>query len=170
MNTTTTTNTAETVADKPKVIRKPRAQKPKVEATAEPKVEPKVKAAPKPKAEKPVKPSIPIYNFDTGYVDGPSDTLNTRVSRTPVDLGRFGAFPNATMTARDQASVEALRKQFGTKNFERRNLDAGVLRRLGERGCIEHVSGDEVSANTSFKLTRKGLGLPEARAKRTAAG
>lgn len=110
-----------------------------------------VKPAPAPKA---VKPSIQMHNFASAW-EQPSDVTNERVSRTKIDATRFGTLPNAAMTDRDRKALDALRGQFGGKAFSRSNIDAGILRRLGERGFVAHVSGSEVDANATFKLTNR---------------
>lgn len=164
-NAQTETSTTATEAPKVKRIRRPSATTPSKATVTKPKA---TKTATKPiKAAKPVaapkapKPPAPKYAFSTGYA-GPSDALNSRASRTPIDLSRFGQFTGSVMTERDETAVKALRKQFGEKPFARQNLDAGIIRRLGERGCIVHVSGANNASDAMFRLTNKGLGKADA--------
>lgn len=168
--TTTTASEATADAAAPKAKRttkvKPKPA-PKAKEAAKPAATKPVKPKPTPKAERPTKPSIPAHTFKSGY-DGPSDVLTSNASRTAIDLSRFGQHVSAPMTARDEAAVAGLRSTFGAKAFQRSNLDAGILRRLGERGCIVHVSGSAVEATATFRLTNKGLGKAEPRARKVA--
>ncbi len=102
------------------------------------------------------KPSVPMHSIKTDW-SGPSKGVNSRVSRTPIDPAVFGTLPDAAMTERDRKNLIALKAAFGGKQFQRQNLDAGILRRLGERGFIEHVSGGSNEATAIFKLTNKKL-------------
>lgn len=115
---------------------------------------PKAKqAAPEaPKAKPVARPTVQMHNFSSGWT-GESDGVNRNVSRTPIPVDRFGTLTSAPLTERDQKNLDALRKQFGGKHFERGNLDAGILRRLGERGYIEHVRGASNEATAVFRLT-----------------
>jgi hypothetical protein len=70
-----------------------------------------------------------------------------------IDSSRFGSLMDAPLTERDQKNLSALRSQFGGKAFQRANIDAGILRRLGERGYVEHVSGTGNEATATFRLT-----------------
>lgn len=139
------------------------AQAPKTSTPAKAKAKPTLKpakaAAPavKTKPQKAAKPAVVAHKFGTDW-HGASDAVNSRTSRTPIDFSKFGSLPQAALTDRDQKAIEALRKQFGPRSFERGNLDAGIIRRLGERGVIQHVSGSDVDPKAQFKLTRKGLG------------
>lgn len=104
------------------------------------------------------KPSVEVYGFKSGWT-GPSDVTNARVSKTKIDPARFNAFPNGAVTQRDQDAMVALRSQFKAGPFERRNVDAGILRRLMERGLANAVDAKDVNAPTSkFALTKAGLG------------
>jgi hypothetical protein len=69
-------------------------------------------------------------------------------------------FPKGNVTARDQDAMVALRAQFKGGSFERRNVDAGILRRLMERGLAEHKSGNPNAPDGMFALTKAGLGQP----------
>jgi hypothetical protein len=89
--------------------------------------------------------------------DGTSPVTIQRKSSTRINFSMFGSKMNAVMTARDDAAVTGLRKQYGKSVFERGNLDAGIIRRLGERGYLEHVEGHEQSPTTKFRLTTKAL-------------
>jgi hypothetical protein len=116
----------------------------------------KVRPAPTPKASAKTvaKPTVQMHDFTSGWT-GESDGVNRRVSRTPIDASRFGSLMDAPLTERDQKNLAALRSQFAGRQFERGNLDAGILRRLGERGYIQHVSGGNNDANAVFKLTAR---------------
>lgn len=116
----------------------------------------KVRKAPAAKAAAPkaARPSVPMHSFQSGWT-GASDGVNTRVSRTKIDSTRFGSLADAPLTERDQQNLAALRSQFGGKQFVRANIDAGILRRLGERGYVEHVSGGMNEATATFRLTNK---------------
>jgi hypothetical protein len=116
-----------------------------------------VVAAAKPeKTVRPARPAVAKYSFNTGYKkQGGTKGLNTRPSRQPINFKAFGSIPDAALTDRDHKLLKALREQFASKEFERANLDTGILRRLGERGFIKHVSGTEVAPDATFKLTGK---------------
>ena len=111
-------------------------------------------AKPNIKLVKPAKPVIPAYNTQTSYA-GESTLVNMRPSKTPIDFSRFGKSADAPMTDRDLKSLEGIRRDFGNKTFMRANYDAGVIRRLGERGYVAHVSGSEVAPDATFRLTAK---------------
>ena len=113
------------------------------------------------KPSTPAKPSVPHHNIVSGYT-GVSDVTNTRASRTEVDYSKFGTMGDAKLTDRDRKAIEALRGEFGNRQFERANVDAGILRRLGERGFIAHVKGAPTDPLAVVKLT--GKKLPEAKA------
>jgi hypothetical protein len=146
--------TTETEAPAPKA-KTPRVKREKVTKPA------KVAATPK-KAV--ATPAIELYAFRSAWT-GPSDVRNKRLSRTKLDASCFNAFPSATVTQRDQDAMVALRKQFGGKAFERRNCDAGILRRLMERGLAKAVDANNVNSPTSkFALTTAGQGKPSKKA------
>ena len=102
---------------------------------------------------KAAKPKAVKYDFQPGWT-GDSSGVNLRVSRTPIPVDRFGT-SQGPLTDRDRANLAELRQQFGGKAFERANLDAGILRRLGERGYLSHVSGEPSEESAKFKLTNK---------------
>lgn len=136
---------------KTKPVRKsaPKSEAPVQEQQAE------TPAAATPKA---AKPTIELYGFKSGWT-GESDVTNARISRTKIDAGRFNLYPKGNVTQRDQDAMVALRSQFGGKQFERRNCDAGILRRLMERGLARPVQNNDTNAPTSkFTLTKAGLG------------
>jgi hypothetical protein len=92
--------------------------------------------------------------------------LTTRPSRQMIDFSAFGSLKDAALTDRDQKAIDSLRKNFGERTFERGNLDTGILKRLGQRGVIEHVAGRGNDPKATFKLTPKGLGkVPTRRGK-----
>jgi len=88
---------------------------------------------------------------------GTSSTVTSRISRTPIDFSRFNTLPEAKLTPRDRSAIDDLASTYGKKQFQRGNLDTGILRRLGARGIIAHVKGNDVSQETTFKLTATGL-------------
>jgi hypothetical protein len=109
----------------------------------------------KPAPEKRVaKPKVPMHEFKGEISDQTTGLLNTRASRQPINLKKFGTLVNAHLTHRDNEAIASLRKQFGRNPFTRANLDTGILRRLGERGIIAHVSGSEVDPSATFRLTK----------------
>jgi hypothetical protein len=133
-----------------KAATKNRAAKAAASATVRPAPKPKVAAATKTVA----KPTVQMHTFSTEW-SGASDAVNQNVSRTPIDSSRFGTLLDAKMTERDIKNLAAMRAQFGHRQFERGNLDAGILRRLGERGYVTQVSGGHNDANAVFKLTNR---------------
>lgn len=88
---------------------------------------------------------------------GTSSPFTSRKSRTPIPVEKFNTLPDAHLTERANAALKDIKKAYGSKTFERGNLDAGILRRLGERGYLEYVSGDPASLQCLFKLSKKGL-------------
>jgi hypothetical protein len=115
----------------------------KAKATATPATE-----APAASTKKVAAPTIEKYAFSSGWT-GPSDGANKNLTRTAVDTSRFGQFPLANMTERDDKNLRALKATFGNKEFDVRNLDAGIIKRLGERGYIA------VRKSGRFALTAK---------------
>lgn len=111
-----------------------------------------------PKAEKVAKPTVPVHSFESGYT-GASGPLNARPSKTPIDFGKFGSLADKALTDRDRESIAAIRAEFQGKQFSRSNVDAGILRRLGERGYLAHVAGSDVSPLATFKLTSKAMAV-----------
>lgn len=107
----------------------------------------------KPAAPKAAKPTVAQYNFETGHT-GPSSGINQNVSRVAIDFARFGTLKDAPMSDRDRKNLDAIRNEFGSKQFERGNLDTGIIRRLGERGKLVHVKGSPVDPKATFKLTK----------------
>lgn len=108
------------------------------------------------KAPRATKPTVPMHDVHSNW-SGASDVSNTRVSTTPIDYSKFGTLPNAKLTPRDREAIAALDSEFGKRQFERANIDAGIIRRLGERGYVEHVSGASNEPTAMFKLTGKKL-------------
>jgi len=114
------------------------------------------KAAAAPKVEKVAKPSVMSHKFGTDY-SGASGPLNARPSKTAIDFGKFGSLLDAALTDRDRKSLASIRREFQKKTFVRANVDAGILRRLGERGLLEHVGGSNVAPDATFKLTARAF-------------
>lgn len=113
-----------------------------------------IKAEPKVKVVKAAKPTLVKHDFASNWT-GASDGVNLRVSRTAIPVDRFNTRPNDPLTERDRANLTKFRDEFGGKAFERGNLDAGILKRLGERGYLKHVSGAANEATAKFALTAK---------------
>jgi hypothetical protein len=130
---------------------KPQAKPAKVAAPAGAKV-----AAAVVPAVKAAKPRAPMHDIKTGYT-GASRITTTNQSRTRVILEKFGKLLDAPMTFRDQEALEGLRREFAKKPFTRSNIDTGILRRLGERGYVRHVSGSDVDPGAVFELTQRAF-------------
>jgi hypothetical protein len=126
----------------------------KTMAATKTKTAPKAKAQTKTAAKAVAQPTVELYGFRSGWT-GPSDGANKNLSRTKIDPSRFNAYPQGNMTERDDKNLKALRSAFGTKPFERRNVDAGILRRLMERGYVKHVSGNPDARDGMFAVTTK---------------
>lgn len=103
-----------------------------------------------PERARPVRPATKPQTFA-------SPVTNKNKSRTALKTGNFGKLTNAVMTDRDVAGLRMMKDRFGARPFNRAGLDAGIIRRLGERGKIEFVDGDIATENARFKLTRAGL-------------
>ena len=78
-------------------------------------------------------------------------------SKTAINISLFGKKPDAIMTERDNAALRAIKAKYAKNDFVRGDLDAGILRRLGERGYVAYVSGDAASPQAKFKLTQKAF-------------
>ena len=109
-----------------------------------------------------VKPAVPMHQIAMNGYAGVSGVANERLSRTAINYDKFGTLKDAAMTDRDQKALQALRDEFGKNVFTRANLDAGIIRRLGERGRLEHVGGSPVDPLAKFRLTKLGLGQASA--------
>ena len=130
--------------------------KPRRKITAKKTQTPKTTKTAKVSTAKADKPTVPMHSLSSKW-DGPSDVANSRASRTSIDYSKFGSLPNAKMTDRDRKAYAALESEFGKRQFERANVDAGILKRLGERGYIAHVDGAANDPLARFKLTGKKL-------------
>lgn len=96
------------------------------------------------------------HEIDTSYA-GTSKPFTRRKSRTRIMVEDFNTIPDAHMTERANAALKDLKGKYAKNEFERGNLDAGIIRRLGERGFIAYVSGDTSSTQCKFKLTAKAF-------------
>ena len=96
--------------------------------------------------------STPKYNFSTTY-SGEAPLLRARPSKTRIRVEEFGTATNTKLSTRTAAMLDALRREYGTRAFERRNLDAGVLKALGRAGLLRHVDGDPAALDAKFALT-----------------
>lgn len=122
-----------------------------VSAPAAKTAKPAKAAAPKATASNVAKPSMPRHDYKLPQgVSG----LNARASRTSINFKAFGSLPNAHLTDRDNKNIAALKGEFGKGPFQRGNIDSGVLRRLGERGIIAHVSGSDVDPQATFRFVK----------------
>ena len=81
-----------------------------------------------------------------GSYKGTSPTFVSRKSRTRIQIEAFGTLPDAHMTDRANAFLKDVKNKYGKSEFVRGNMDAGSIRRIGERGYLVHVSGDPASA------------------------
>jgi hypothetical protein len=150
---------------------KPAATKKAAAAPEAPKMEPnadkavaKAKPAPAPAITIPPKreraPKAPRAEHGvTSQYAGPSLGLNKRKSTTALDLSQFGSDPDYVLTLRTEQVGRALKAKYGNKPFERANADAGILKYLGRKGYIEHVSGDPSSETCQFRFTTAGMRL-----------
>lgn len=136
-------------------LKAPRQAKP-VGAAPKAKSAPKVAKAPVEKVAKPANVAAPRHDLKTSWT-GPSTVMNSRASRTPIDYRKFGTLDTAPLTDRDRKSLADLRAEFKQGTFARANIDTGILRRLGERGLLAHVSGSDVAADAQFKLTARAF-------------
>lgn len=92
-----------------------------------------------------------------GSYNGSSAVFNARKSRTAILLEQFNTTPDAPMTNRLTAALNDLANTYNKSSFERGNLDAGVIRRLGARGYLQHVEGANTDPKAKFKLTAKAF-------------
>lgn len=125
----------------------------KLKTASKEKVESKTVAAPKQKA---ITQGVVKHDIQSSY-SGMSPLYNSRKSNTRVQVETFNTLLDAPMTERVNALLKDLVRTYGNKTFERGNIGAGALKRLGQRGYIEHVEGDPISATCKFKLTKKAL-------------
>lgn len=118
----------------------------------------KAKAAPaaKPEATEAKKPMRVLHEIKTSY-SGVSGALRKNKSRTAISHAAFGGLIGATLTERDNAFMRDIKAAFSDKPFQRGNLDAGNLRRAGERGLIVSVSGNGQSEHDTYKLSKLAL-------------
>lgn len=113
---------------------------------------------PKPVLKAKVKPattvSRAVHGVESAY-QGQSPVTNTRKSYTPVSTNNFGKFLDAPMSDRDVAGLKMLVKLAGpSRIFQRKDVDAGLLRRLGERGKLAHVKGTPLNELGQFKVLK----------------
>lgn len=136
---------------KPKHILKRVAPKPSARAKV---VKLVVKAKPTPKKVVSTTVSRAVHGVESAY-QGQSPVTNTRKSYTPVTTNNFGRFLDAPMSERDVAGLKMLVKLAGPgKIFQRKDVDAGLLRRLGERGRIQHVKGTPLNELGQFRVVK----------------
>lgn len=102
--------------------------------------------------------NLPAIGNFSSYA-GISKPVNSSRSKTEIDISGFGKYPNGNFTDRDYAFAVDLKATFGGKAFQRGALDAGSIKRLGERGYLSYVSGELSTSFCVFKLTNKALSL-----------
>lgn len=84
---------------------------------------------------------------------GESVPVNARQSRVAIDFAQFGTKPDQNITPRTQSVYDALKAQYGGQPFQRGNIDSGVLKFLGAKGWIAHVSGGPSDPGAQFRIT-----------------
>lgn len=134
-----------------KTVALPVKAKPKLSAAKAPEV-----ALPTSKAVRSASKSVsmtPMPDIKFDY-DGPSGCINSNKSRTVIRVDSFNTMPQAKRTVRDEKFLSGLRKHYGNQTFQRSFLDAGLLNRAIARGLIQPMSGDGVSPNDTFRLTK----------------
>ena len=105
-----------------------------------------VRVAKRPAASK--TPRVAASKREATPFVSPIQVRNT--SKTAIRVDRFNTMLDGLLTDRDVAGLRAIKAKHGGRQFERGDWDAGIIRRLGERGKLEAV-GDK------FRLTRNGL-------------
>ena len=97
--------------------------------------DPAVTAAPRAKVER--------FTHDLQFAyGGDSPVTTSRRSKTPLRITEFGTSPNMVLTDRDHAAMDPLKARYGTKAFQRGDLDVGIANRLIRKGLLRHVSGE----------------------------
>jgi hypothetical protein len=94
-----------------------------------------------------------IRTLTTVDYAGESVPVNARQSRVAIDFSQFGTKPDQNITPRTQAVYDALKAQYGGQPFQRGNIDSGVLKFLGAKGWISHVSGGATDPGAQFRIT-----------------
>ena len=126
-----------------------------------PKAVVKAKATPKTaklaKADTSVKPRTPrteLLGHDPGKFTAvtPSGPVRTGRNLQAVVLDRVPG----TFTARDANFLHQLHDEYGTRAFERRNFDAGLMSRLIGHGALRHIAGGLDTRDATFAVTAKG--------------
>ena len=135
-----------------KVRMKPR----KIVVAAKAKKEESVKvrsAKPTKSVESVARVSAPRFQHDINVVyAGVSPSLNARKSRTPLRSEEFGAAPELVMSERDNSVLRPLKERYGKKDFQRGNVDTGILNRAIRKGIVRHVSGDPTHETATLRF------------------
>lgn len=119
---------------------------------------PTVKAKPVakiPKAGVPSDKVHPVSGLQPGQTFA-SPWTNRNRSTTPINTTGFGQKIGDPLTSRRLDMLKNLVEHYGRRAFQRSDLDAAVLFRLGERGLIEFVAGDPSSETCQFRVTERG--------------
>lgn len=97
--------------------------------------------APEVKAEARQKTERFTHELAFAY-SGDSPVTTSRKSKTPLRIEAFGTAPNMVLTDRDHSAMKPLKERYGTKAFQRGNLDVGIANRLIRKGVLSFVSGE----------------------------
>jgi 5-methylcytosine-specific restriction protein A len=96
-----------------------------------------------------------------GSYAGPSPSFRPKATNTVIDLTRANKMPNAALSRRDKSFLSDIWSRYGMADFERKNIDAGNIRRVLERGYLRYTSGDPATSTCKFQLTVKARMLCE---------
>lgn len=102
--------------------------------------------------EKKTKPVLSTHELSGSYA-GASPVTRSGRNLSPIVTDRVPA----GFTERDRSFLMDMHKAYGTKTFERRNLDAGALSRAVGAGYVKHVSGKLDERECVFQITSKAL-------------
>jgi 5-methylcytosine-specific restriction enzyme A len=90
-----------------------------------------------------------------GTYSGLSPSFRDNATQTPIDLTVANTKPHSELSSRDRAFILDILNKYGMEPFERKNMDAGNIRRALERDFFEYVSGDAKSPECKFQFTTK---------------
>lgn len=108
---------------------------------------PEVAAAPRMKAER--------FTHEMSFAyGGDSPVTTSRRSKTPLRIEAFGTAPNMVLTDRDHAAMKPLKDHYGTKAFQRGNLDVGIANRLIRKGVLAFVSGEVADERALLRFVK----------------
>lgn len=132
----------------PNIVRKQRTIKTTVKAPVKPvAVEAKPSKTTKATAER------VTHNLDFQYA-GASPVTTTRRSKTALRADEFGTVPDLILSDRDHSLMSPLKQKYGTKAFQRGDLDAGILNRLIRKGVVRHVSGEVTDSRAQLAFVK----------------